>query len=300
VAQQDLQQVQNYLDNGQANKAKTLLEEKDQSLQEVGRLNGEVAIKLEQWENATSIFENLVEENPQNADFHFKYAASLGMQALEMSKFEAAFHIGDVKKHFENAAELDQNHLASRWALVRLYLELPGMLGGSTNKARQTSKELMRINKADGWLSKGYIAEYEEKKTRKKFYTKALENEKASYCFQKLKELYEFSLKNPKTVFRHSKNIFKELNVNEFNYQLADYAWNNKVGLKQSVGLLKKFIDEYSGTEETDLAYAYLRMAQIHKELGKKVKAKHWINKAVAQKDNFAIALKTQSQLYMK
>lgn len=299
MAQGTTQKVQSLLDANKVDEAEEVLAKNEQSTQEKNRLSGELAIKKEQWGKAESIFNQLMTAHPKNADYHFKYAASLGMKALKMSKFEAAFHISDIKKHFLKSAELDPQQLDARWGLLRLYLELPGILGGSHAKAQDIAEQLMTINEGDGWLAKGYIAEYREKPKMKTYYTKAIAKESPQYCFKKLSGLYDVTFDTSTAVFKHAQEIFSQFDENSFNYLLADYGFKNNIQLEKSIVLLKSFIENYSQKDDNSLAYAYLRLAQIHKKLGKKSRAQHWIDKAVSLKENFALAKKTQSQLSM-
>lgn len=44
-----------------------------------------------------------------------------------------------------------------------LYIELPGIVGGSERKAQKYADELMQLSKVDGYLANGYINEYFER-----------------------------------------------------------------------------------------------------------------------------------------
>lgn len=115
------------------------------------------------WDNAIYYYEKLVSNYPQNAEYHYKYAGCMGVKAMNLSKLKALRYIGDIKTHFTQAAELDSKHIDARWALVELYLKLPGILGGSERKARQYAEELEDISTVDGLIAKGYIAEMQER-----------------------------------------------------------------------------------------------------------------------------------------
>ena len=78
---------------------------------------------------------------------------------------------GDVKDAFLKAAELDPNHIDTRWALVELYIQLPGIIGGSKSKSFKYANELEALSKVDGYLAKGYIYEYDnEPENAEKYY----------------------------------------------------------------------------------------------------------------------------------
>jgi hypothetical protein len=78
-----------------------------------------------------------------------------------------------------------------------LYLELPGIIGGSETKAVAYSNELMRLSPLEGYLSKGYIDEYFGRNKKAEInYLKALEINNSKIAFQKLYNLYAYKLKN--------------------------------------------------------------------------------------------------------
>jgi hypothetical protein len=78
-----------------------------------------------------------------------------------------------------------------------LYIELPGIVGGSETKAVKYSNELMELSKVDGYLSKGYIDEYFNRyKKAEANYIKAHEIGNSKTTFQKLYNLYLNKIKD--------------------------------------------------------------------------------------------------------
>ena len=117
------------------------------------------------------------------------------MKALSISKLKALGIIGDVKRSFLKAAELDPNHIDARWALVELYVSLPGIVGGSNSKALKYANELQKLSKVDGYLAKGYVYEYDDKpELAEKYYKLAIKVGGSVTCYEKLSNFYVFSL----------------------------------------------------------------------------------------------------------
>jgi hypothetical protein len=86
--------------------------------------------------------------------------AVLGMKALEVNKFKALGMIGEIKVISKKTIKLNPAHIDARWALIELYIKLPGIVGGSETKALKYSSELSKISSVDGYLSRGHIDEY--------------------------------------------------------------------------------------------------------------------------------------------
>jgi tetratricopeptide (TPR) repeat protein len=158
---------------------------------------GDIAGQNKNWDKAIVYYKKIKQLQPNNAEYHYKYGGALGMKAKLVNKFKALGMIDEIKSSFEKAVALDPKHKESRWALLMLYLELPGIIGGSETKAVAYSNELMRLSPLEGYLSKGYIDEYFGRNKKAEInYLKALEINNSKIAFQKLYNLYAYKLKN--------------------------------------------------------------------------------------------------------
>ena len=158
---------------------------------------GDIAGHQKKWDEAIKQYKVLKTQFPKIANYWYKYGGALGMKAKSVNKFKALGMIDDVENTFLTAAKLDVKHIDSRWALVMLYIELPGIVGGSESKAVKYSNELMELSKVDGYLSKGYIDEYFNRyKKAETNYIKAHEIGNSKTTFQKLYNLYLNKIKD--------------------------------------------------------------------------------------------------------
>ena len=121
---------------------------------------GDVAGRNKSWDKALGYYKKLKQLKPTEANYYYKYGGVLGMKAKESSKFQALGMIGEIKESFEKAITLNPKHIEARWALVMIYIQLPGIVGGSETKAIKYSNELLKLSPVDGYLSKGQIEEY--------------------------------------------------------------------------------------------------------------------------------------------
>ena len=158
---------------------------------------GDIAGHQKKWDDAITHYKKLKEHNPKSANYWYKYGGALGMKAKSVNKFKALSLIDDVETAFLTSAKLDAKHVDSRWALVMLYIELPGIVGGSEKKAQKYADELMLLSKVDGYLAKGYIDEYFSRNTKAEAnYKKAHEIGNSKTTFQKLYNLYLNKIKD--------------------------------------------------------------------------------------------------------
>ncbi|QOG03710.1 lipopolysaccharide assembly protein LapB [Flavobacterium sp. MDT1-60] len=160
---------------------------------------GDIAAHQKSWIKGAGYYKKLKELKPTEADYFYKYGGCLAMRAMEVNKLKALAMVDDMKEAFEKAIILNPKHIPARWALIEIYLQLPGILGGSESKALEYSNELMQISSVDGYLSRGRIDEYFKRYTSaEKNYLKANEIGKSKVTFQKLYNLYLNKLKDPK------------------------------------------------------------------------------------------------------
>lgn len=158
---------------------------------------GDIAGHQKKWDEAIKQYGILKNQFPKTANYYYKYGGALGMKAKSVNKFKALGMIDEVEESFLTAAKLDPKHIDARWALVILYIELPGIIGGSEKKAQKYADELMGLSKVDGYLAKGYIDEYFDRYTKAETnYIKAHEIGNSKTTFQKLYNLYLNKIKD--------------------------------------------------------------------------------------------------------
>ena len=154
-------------------------------------LLGDAYSYTEQWDAAIIQYENLVDLQPDIANYHYKYGGALAMKALSVNKLMAIPLILDAKSEFIRASELDQNHIETNWALVKIYMELPGVLGGSTTKALTYANHLEALSQVDGYLAKGYLYEKDaDFELAELFFKKAVKVGGSKTCYMALSEFY--------------------------------------------------------------------------------------------------------------
>ena len=201
MSQSNLEKGQRLFDDGKTDQAevifRSILKSDPTNLKAIEYL-GDIAGVNKSWDEAISNYEKLKQLKPSEADYFYKYGGALGMKALEVNKFKALGMIDEVKGSFEKAIQLDPKHIDARWALIELYLKLPGIVGGSESKAIRYSAELMRLSPVDGNLSRGHIEEYFRRYTKAElYYKKAISIGNSRTSYQKLADLYKNKMNEP-------------------------------------------------------------------------------------------------------
>lgn len=234
------------------------------------------------WDDAIAQYEKLKDTVPSNANYQYKYGGALGMKALSVSKFKALGIIGDVKKAFLKAAELDPKHIDTRWALVELYVSLPGIVGGSTSKALKYANQLQQLSKVDGYLAKGYVYEYDdEPELAEKYYKLAIKVGGSVTCYEKLTTFYE-KQDEPEKAIGNLEEARQKLQRNAMHYQIGKVCADYNIQLDKGEKCLKTYLANHSAKDGVPKAWAYYRLAQIYKHRKNKTEALKWIEKAIA------------------
>ncbi len=176
------------------------------------------------WDRSIKEYNKLVGLHPDSANYHYKLGGALAMKALTVNKLLALPLVFEAKDEFLKASALDTNHINSRWALVKIYMELPGILGGSKTKALQFAEELEALSNVDGYLCKGYIYELDKDYEQAElYYKRAVEVGGSKLCYTSLSEFYLKQNETDKAI-RVLKAGYNQLQDEEFQQKLAEIS----------------------------------------------------------------------------
>lgn len=263
-----LTKADEYISTKQYAKAVKLLEATENKSPQIEDKLAECYAYMAMWNKAIPIYELLTKKHPKNAEYWFRYGGVLALKARNSSKLTALTLVGKMKSAFIKAAELDAKHIETRWALVDVYLSLPGVLGGSVEKSMKYANELKAISSVDGYISKGYVYEYDDEPEKaKKSYLKGLQ-----------------ALDNAGAITR-----------NQLRYQIGKICGDYDVEIDEGIHQMEKFIDNYTVKDGVGKEWVYYRMARLYRHKSDKEIALDYIEKALAIRDEFNPALKERA-----
>ena len=164
-AQSDLQTGVQLFETGQLVEARQFFEALHQ--QQPTNTNapfylGRIAYAEKNYEQAIPWFEEAVDGEQCNADYHVWLGRAYGRHVEQMSTFRRLRNVALVKRartHFEKAVGCDPTHLAAHWDLMRYYIEAPRFIGGSRKKAEEQVTIITRLDPAEGQKARQFIAE---------------------------------------------------------------------------------------------------------------------------------------------
>ena len=266
-------EAKKFISVGEAAKAIVVLENElanNNRNQEVLLMLGDLYSYKNEWDKALKFYKKLVDVEPENPEYNFKYGGALGFKALDVIRIKAIIYIPDVKKHLEKAASLDKKHVKSRRALVELYTQLPSILGGSEEKAWKYARELNNISVTDALLAQAFL------------YKEAGKKQQAAVLYQK-------ALKGLKFTSSRDRNYL--------NYEAGMVAAEHNLELTKGLRALDSYITNYSYLDIHPLEWAYYRKAQIYTHLNNKKEAQINIEKALTLRGNFKEALEQKERI---
>jgi tetratricopeptide (TPR) repeat protein len=120
---------------------------------------GRIAMHETRFRDAISHLERAAALEPSAAD-HFMWLGrgygQLGVRSGFTKKFGLAKR---ARAALERAVELDPSSIEARSSLIQFYLLAPGLVGGSTSKARAHATEIANRSPFHGALARAWIAE---------------------------------------------------------------------------------------------------------------------------------------------
>ncbi|MGB0895904.1 MAG: tetratricopeptide repeat protein [Flavobacteriaceae bacterium] len=256
---------------------------------------GDIAAYTKHWDEALKYYKPLVEQDDMNALYHFKYGGVLAYKAQSSNKLKALTLVGDIKKHLHRAANLDATHIEVRWALVEIYISLPGIVGGSEEKAKHYANELLSLSVVDGHLALGYVAEYNNRpKDAEYHYKKAVVIGGSEHTYSKLSGLYEKNNQPEKALLNYEK-ASQKLQRNHLNYLIGKVSAQYNISVDKGLEHLQRYIKNYSEKDGVPKSWANYRIAQIYRYKSDKRNAYNYIQKALEEKPDLKAAQKEKA-----
>ncbi|MCI0356686.1 MAG: tetratricopeptide repeat protein [Acidobacteria bacterium] len=117
---------------------------------------------VEKWEAAVEAAEKAAAFQPKNSDYHMWLGRAYGNKAEHCNPFCAAGLARKVRAEFERAVELNPANVRARSDLAEYYMEAPGVMGGSKDKARQQADQIQPRDPAAAHWVRARLAEKEK------------------------------------------------------------------------------------------------------------------------------------------
>ena len=153
IQNDDLEKAKQLIDENKLESAKEILEsiiENDDKNHEAYFLLGKTYLRLREPEEATESFEEALELQDINADYHFWLGQAIAADAQNSNVISQAMMASDILEEFKRAVELDSAHIPGIMGVIGFYTNAPGIMGGDIKKAELQAKKLIELDEMRG------------------------------------------------------------------------------------------------------------------------------------------------------
>ncbi len=112
-------------------------------------------------DDAQDAIEEAIDINEHVAKYHFMRGQVLGAKAMNANIFSQGILAPKIKNAFLRAVELDPLNVEARSGLYNYYVQAPGIMGGSDEKAFEQANEIVKLNPYRGHF---FFADYYQRK----------------------------------------------------------------------------------------------------------------------------------------
>lgn len=234
---------------------------------------GRVSFDKKEYDDAAEYFEEATEADPKQADYFNWLGNTYGTIAQSANMFKQGILAPKMKKAWEKAIELDAKNLSARTSLIQYYLQAPGFMGGSVDKAKEVAKQIVSLNAAEGHRQLGTIYVHEKKiaEAEKEFQEAVKIN--ADYV-SVLANFYTNQKQYDKAFAMFEEALKKNPDDYVSVYQVGKTAALSGQRLDRGEECLKKYLTHTPAQNEPTHAGANMRLAQIKEKRGNKAEAK--------------------------
>jgi tetratricopeptide (TPR) repeat protein len=123
---------------------------------------GRVAMRERKTDDAVKAFERAIALQPAVSDYHLWLGYAYTRQLGEVSFIRKASVGRKIGPQYDKAVELDSSSVDAAEARVDFYLEAPGIVGGSVDKAKAEAERLRKLSPYRAAFARAKIAENEK------------------------------------------------------------------------------------------------------------------------------------------
>lgn len=130
----------------------------------------------ERWDDAVHACERALALQPDNSNYHMWMGRADGEKAEHSNFFTAARMVGRIRREFERAVELDGSNVEARANLAEFYIEAPGFMGGSPDKARIQAEKIAALDApVSMWVLARLAEQNDNREDAERYYRAAIE-----------------------------------------------------------------------------------------------------------------------------
>ena len=123
---------------------------------------GRIEMEAGKFKRAEKHFERATKNSPDTHEYVLWLGRAYGSRARDANMFTKGVLAPKIRDAFLRAVELKPDDIGSRENLIDFYLEAPGIMGGSTAKAREQAVEIGKYDAVAGVANDARVAQAED------------------------------------------------------------------------------------------------------------------------------------------
>ena len=267
----DLTSLQELLDRHKYRALSAQIEQipNHQQQPELALLKAKAMYLLQDTDTLDSWMEQLLKDNPTHAQLHYIAALNKFNLAQEASIFSAPGYAKDGLALLKQAVALDPNDLEIQSGLIGFYSGAPSIAGGDEKEAQRLADAMFAKNPVQGSVQKAILLLGDDKEDEAKALIEQqlatqpqdvdLLEMKAAILTKQNQDKAAFELyEQAANLAQKSKDKYPNL------YQVGRLAAAKQQDASKGIAALEQYINFYQGSDDRQLAWAKLRLAQIH------------------------------------
>ena len=225
--------------------------------------------KAEHW------LERAVKLDGGKAEYHHWLGRAYSREALRAGKLRQMKLAGRIRDEFSTAVSLDPDNVEARFDLLQYYIVVPGIMGGSEEKAREQAAEIARRNRFRGHLATGAIAERKKDNAgAEREYTAAVAAYPDSLQGSYTLGTYYARRGDWERAFAVCERLIAERKDPVGKYYFGRIASMSGQRLDRGAELLGEYLQRRPDDTDPSLASAHYRLGLIYEKQGKRDLAK--------------------------
>lgn len=241
------------------------------------------AMAAEKWEEAVTFAEKAVQTAPENSAYRLCLGDAYGLMAQHASIFRKFSFAKKCKGEYVKAVALDGKSLDARFKLLRYLVMAPGIAGGSYSDAHEQATKISALDPVMGCFARSMIY------THRKEYDKAEKELKAAILLDKtriesynaLAQLYGLMKRrgDEQALLKQILEIDPAQYV--IYYALGKSEMEPGGDPRRALEWFEKFLACPEGAFTEYRPYAWWRIGEIYKKMGRREKAAESYQKAL-------------------
>jgi tetratricopeptide (TPR) repeat protein len=240
---------------------------------------GRIAMAQNDPGKAAPFFEQAVKLEPGSSTYHDWLGRAYGRQAQRANPLRQAGLARATRREFERAVDLDPNNLDAREDVIEYYLEAPGFLGGSVDKARSEAAAIAQRNPRRGHLAYARLAEHDKRLDEaEQHYEAALASATSAAdslaMVYRLGVFYQQTKQWPKAADLFENAVRRSPDEMGLWFQIGRTGALSGERLDRAEQALLRYLEHQPKPGEPPLANAHFRLGQVYERRGDAVRAR--------------------------